>query len=402
MNPKTDTPRIELADIFRQHAHRLGKLSHNKTRVIQNIIDCRTAALKGHLNRAHCNQCGYVREQSYNSCRNRHCPKCQGMSAVRWTEKRVDDLLEVPYFHGVFTLPHLFNPLALANKNIFYNLIFQSVSATLKAAAHNPENLGAEIGFIGVLHTWTQLLGYHVHVHCVIPGGGLSSNGQAWKACPENFFIHTAKLSAIYRGIFLQGLEHAYNQHKLHLPGELQKYTAPWRFKQLLIHSCEKQWVVYAKQPFAGPQQVLRYLSRYTQRIAISNKRIVHMDNDHVTFVYQDRKDSYAQKLKSMKVLSFIKRFLLHIVPRRFTRIRYYGFLSNRNRVSAIKLIRKLLGTPKLDPENKKETWQELLLRITGIDFTRCPRCSTGRMLTRTAALRHRTAPHTVGGINTS
>jgi len=373
---------IELADIFRRYGHLLRRLSPAQHRVVRDIIQCRTKELGGHITEYKCDTCGYT-DQSYNSCRNRHCPKCQGLEGIQWTRKRMKELLPVPYFHGVFTLPHIFNDLMLANRRVFYNLLFRAASETLQEEAQNPENLGADIGMIVVLHTWTQKLLLHAHVHCVIPGGGIAPDGKRWIASGEEFFMAVKKLSPVFRGKYLDHLEQAFHQGKLVFPGELEEYRQQWRFKQLLVRASRPEWVVYAKKPFAGPEQVLRYLSRYIQRIAISNRRILKVENDRVYFTWKDRNNNYEKKVASLEVTAFIKRFLLHIVPKGFVRIRYYGFLSNRHRAKKTVQIRAWLGVSgpaDLDKGPSTETWQELLLRVMGIDVTRCPRCGTGKM----------------------
>ena len=374
---------IEIQDIFRAHAHKLGILKGHKGKVVHDIIQCRTKELGGHITTYACDACGYT-DQSYNSCRNRHCPKCQGLAGVKWTQERMKDLLPVQYFHGVFTLPHIFNRIICANKQVSFNILFRAVSETLKETACNPHNLGADIGCICVLQTWTQHMLYHVHMHCVIPGGGIGPKGDQWIPCRKNFFVHVYKLSSVFRGKFLHHLGQAFNNGELNFPGDLKPYSRKWRFKQLLIRSCTSQWVVYAKKPFDGPDQVIRYLSRYIQRIALSNKRILKLENDRVYFTYTDRNDRYRRKTTSLEVTRFMKRYLLHIVPRRFVRVRYYGFLSNRNRAHTIALIREWLGTPEHaepDTTTDKETWEELLFRVTGIDITLCPQCGKGHMI---------------------
>jgi hypothetical protein len=370
----TETGRPELADVFRSHGHRLNRLGEQQRRAVAAILSCRTAALGGHLRECD-HGCGH-QEISYNSCRNRHCPKCQGLERIKWQEARAVDLLPVPYFHLVFTIPSSLHDIFLRNSRVAYGLLFTAVADTVKEVALNPKNLGAEIGMTSVLHTWTQTLLYHPHLHCIVPGGGLDPTRRCFVAARENFFLAVRVLSTVFRGKLLAALRNAVDSGRIEsLPGDGA------RLVKLLRKAARRKWVVYCKRPFAGPAQVLAYLGRYTHRIAIGNERIVSMDGDDVTFAYKDRADRNQQKLLTLPALAFLRRFLLHVLPRGFVRIRHYGFLANSVRRERIALCRKLLGvTPSPTPSTPRETWQQLLLRLTGKDATCCPGCEKGRL----------------------
>ncbi len=365
----------ELADVFRTHGQELGGLSAQQRQVASAIMSCRTAALGGHVRE--CNRgCGY-QEISYNSCRDRHCPKCQGLERVRWQEARAEDLLPVPYFHLVFTIPSSLHEIFLAHPRVAYGLLFQAVAETLKEVAANPKNLGAEIGMTAVLHTWTQTLLYHPHIHCIVPGGGLDPTGQQWIPARENFFLAVRILSTVFRAKLLAGLESAVASGQI--KSSLGSGTDVLR---LLSRAARRKWVVYSKRPFAGPEQVLAYLGRYTHRIAIGNERIISMDGEEVVFSYKDRTDGDRKKLMALPAEAFLRRFLLHVLPKGFVRIRHYGLLANSLRRERIALCRKLLGVQEeVAPHVYSESWEELLLRLTGKDVTCCPRCG-GRLYT--------------------
>lgn len=364
----------ELADIFRTHGERLDGLSEQQSKVVAAITDCRTAVLGGHVRE--CDRgCGYE-EISYNSCRNRHCPKCQGMERVRWQEARARDLLPVPYFHLVFTIPSCLHDIFLAKPRLTYNLLFAAVAETLKEVATNPKNLGAEIGVTAVLHTWTQTLLYHPHLHLIVPGGGLDPTRSQWIPTRENFFVSVRILSTVFRAKLLAALEKALASGTI-----ASSLRTGVRVAKLLRRAARRTWVVYAKRPFAGPEQVLAYLGRYTHRIAISNERIVSLDEDQVTFHYRDRTDGDRRKKMTLPALAFLRRFLLHVLPPGFMRIRHYGFLANSVRQKRIELCRQLLGAPpEPAPPAPAEGWEDILLRVTGEDVTRCPHCERGRL----------------------
>jgi hypothetical protein len=372
--------RIEVADIFTQYgdAYRSAHaLPARRLRAMRAIETCRTAELGGHVDE--CGHCG-TKLISYNSCRNRHCPKCQFLKKEKWIEDREKDLLPIVYFHVVFTIPHLLNRLVQFNQELFYNLLFKAVSATLLQLAHDPKRLGAEIGFISILHTWGQNLMDHFHVHNIVTGGGLTGSG-AWKACKGRFFISVNVLSALFRGKFLAYLKKLHAEGKLTCPGELE---SPGAFEALIAKLYRKGWVVYCKTPFKRTQDVIDYLGRYTHRIAISNHRLVKLEDDKVLFRWRDYADNNKTKFMPLHAHEFIRRFLLHVLPDRFVKIRHYGLLANRCRREKIERAKKLLKveTTAASREQKAETWQERLLRMTGFDVTRCPNCKERSMRT--------------------
>jgi hypothetical protein len=340
------------------------------------IEACRTAELGGHVDE--CGHCG-IKLISYNSCRNRHCPKCQFLKKERWIEDRGKDLLPIVYFHVVFTIPHLLNRLVLYNQELLYNLLFKAVSETLLTLAKDPKRLGAEIGVISILHTWGQNLMDHFHIHNIVTGGGLTGNGE-WKACKGRFFISVNVLSALFRGKFLAYLKELHTEGKLHYPGDLE---SPGAFDSMIEKLYRADWVAYCKTPFKKTQAVIDYLGRYTHRIAISNHRLVRLEDDDVTFRWRDYADDNKTKVMTLAAHEFIRRFLLHVLPDRFVKIRHYGLLANRCRREKIERARNLLGVPaEPSQEEKAETWQERLLRMTGFDVTRCPNCGERTMRT--------------------
>lgn len=340
-------PPLEVADIVRTYGaaflKRHGRwLTGLHLKVLRAIAACRTAALGGHIEQ--CDRCGQ-RAISYNSCLNRHCPKCQAGARQTWLAKRSAELLPVPYYHVVFTLPHLLAPLALQNKALVYNLLFRAVAETLLQIAADPKHLGADIGFLAVLHTWGQTLLSHPHVHCVVPGGGLSPDHRRWIPCGDKFFLPVHVLRVVFRGKFLQALERAFKTHKLTLAGQLAPLQSPAQFAALLRAAAQPNWVVYAKQPFAGPAQVLTYLSRYTHRIAISNSRLLSLANASVTFRWRDYAHGHQARTMTLEANEFLRRFLLHVLPTSFVRIRYFGLLANRCRAQLLALCRSHLRT---------------------------------------------------------
>jgi len=364
---------LELADLVRQFAGEVPHLCAEARRVLQDIARCRTAALGGHVHK--CDQCDH-RENSYNSCRNRHCPKCGSLAQARWLEARQADLLPVQYFHVVFTVPDVLHPLFRANPTVSYNLLFAAVAETVKEVALNPEHLGAQVGLTAVLHTWTQKLLYHPHLHCLVPGGGLSADGTRWVPCKPRFFLPVRVLSLVFRGKLLDKLERAIDR------GELTVATDD-NPRLSLEEAARKKWVVYSKAPFAGPEQVLRYLGRYTNRIALSNDRLLSLDGRVVRFRWRDRADGNKAKVLTLDAVAFLQRFLLHLLPKGFVRIRHYGLLANAVRQKSVARCRELLAVDD-DARGRsvveQETWQELLLRLTGVDVTRCPKCGTGHL----------------------
>ena len=376
------SPGIEVADIFRSYgpAYREAhKLPYNHLRVMRAIEVCRTAVLGGHKDQ--CDICGHL-EISYNSCRNRHCPKCQTLRKEKWIEARSEDLLPIQYFHVVFTIPSELNPLVLRNQKVMYDLLFRSVSETLTELAHDQKHLGAQIGATGILHTWGQNLMDHPHIHCIVTGGGLSPDGSRWVSCRKKFFIHVKVLSEVFSGKFLDYLKHCFKKGALVFPGSISHLKEPGDFKIFMRQIYKKKWVVYCKPPFGGPQGVLQYLGRYTHRIAISNNRILSNRDGKASFLWRDYADNNRQKTMTLKADEFIRRFMLHVLPARFVRIRHFGLLANRNRKDAIALCRKFLGSGITETKENvsKETWQEQLIRICGIDVTVCPVCQKGRM----------------------
>lgn len=328
---------VEVADVFRTYWNEYARthsatLSHKK--VASDIMRCRTAELGGHLYR--CADCSHV-EQSYNSCRNRHCPKCQGSETARWVEARTEELLPVPYFHTVFTLPDALNRLVLLNKRAMYELLFQSVRETLLEVGSN--NLGVTLGFFAVLHTWGQLLQLHPHIHCVIPACGITASGEV-KVFSQRYLLPDKVLSVVFRGKFIQGIKRLYQKQKLQLPDDLPDRDA---FERILSASCASDWVVYSKAPFAGPDVVVKYLARYTHRVAIGNSRLVSIENNRVSFTYRDYADDGARKITSLSADHFLTRFLLHVVPKGFVRIRHYGFLSHAKKRTSLAKLRAVL-----------------------------------------------------------
>jgi len=328
---------VEVADVFRAYWDEYARThavpsSHKK--VARDIMRCRTAELGGHLYR--CADCSHA-EQSYNSCRNRHCPKCQGSETARWVDARTEELLPVPYFHTVFTLPDILNPLVRRNKRGIYELLFQAVRATILELGKN--NLGVTLGFFAVLHTWGQLLQLHPHIHCVIPACGLTPSGEV-KVFSKRYLLPDKVLSAVFRGKFIQGLKHLYQKRQLQIPDDIPDLDA---FERLLSESCKSDWVVYSKAPFAGPEVVVKYLARYTHRVAIGNSRLRSIEHSKVTFTYRDYADGGAQKITSFSAKHFLYRFLLHVVPKGFVRIRHYGFLSHAKKRAALPTIRAAL-----------------------------------------------------------
>jgi hypothetical protein len=374
-------PAFELADIFRRYgaAYRESyRLSGEQTRAIEAIVNCRTAALGGHVEE--CGQCSHSRI-SYNSCRNRHCPKCQSGARARWVEARQAELLPVPYFHVVFTVPEQIARIAFHNPQTVYNILFRATAQTLRILAADPQHLGADIGFFAVLHTWGQNLLYHPHLHCVVPGGGISPDGKRWVSCLPGFFLPVKVLSRLFRRLFLEQLRAAFAKGELRFFSDLEELSDPDRFARFLVPVQEAEWVVYAQPPFGGPRQVLDYLGRYTHRVALSNERLLDVSNGQVTFQWKDYRSKHKHKSRVMTLSSdeFIRRFLMHILPRGFQRIRFFGFLSNRNRKVQMALCRQfiapladLLPIPAVDRDSRQDPAPESIWR--------CPACGQGEM----------------------
>ena len=369
-----DHPPVTLADIVRAHGAELGPVSPQQARALSAIAECRTSALGGH--RWACEACGFQHD-SFNSCRNRHCPQCQGLEQSRWVERRQEDLLPVEYFHVVFTLPSELRDVFLINKTVAYGLLLSTAAETLIELAKVPRYLGAHIGVMAVLHTWTQTLTYHPHVHCIVPGGGPSPDGSTWVFARRKFFLHVRALSVLMRGKLLAALERAL------LEGRMIPTSSRYPLRDLR-RAARKKWNVNCEPSFVGPEDVIRYLGRYTRRIAISNGRLVSLEKGQVTFKYLDRASDQWRTM-TVPAEQFLRRFLLHVLPHRFARIRYYGGLAHPIRKKWLAASRALLTAsgatmPARPAHNESETWQEELLRLTGIDVTRCPQCKVGRM----------------------
>jgi hypothetical protein len=369
----------EVADIIREHIaeyHKTYPLLPEHYKIVHNLLSCRTAVMGGHVER--CDHCG-TKRISYNSCRNRHCPKCQHIPRERWLEGRKADLLPIPYFHNVFTLPHDLNPIVLFNKEIMLNILFKAVSETLLTFGENPKNkLGGKLGFIAILHTWDQLLNIHFHLHCLIPGGALKPDGS-WRHCKHPYLFNVKALSLTFRGKFIDHMTRAYKAGKLKFPGISAPFQKTDRFGQLKKSLCSKKWVVYIKQTIDCPEYVLEYLGRYTYRVAISNQRIVSVKDAMVTFKYKNRHTRQTQH-STIKAVEFIRRFLMHSLPIRFVRIRHFGFLSNRLKKNNIQKIRNALAHSTPEVESDKKSIGEIMLKLTGVDITRCPCCKKGTM----------------------
>ena len=378
--------RLEVADVLRQYRdlyrRRFGQsTSSEQWRVMRAIEVCRTAALGGHVES--CDKCGH-QVISYNSCRNRHCPKCQSLAKAKWLDARRGELLSVPYFHVVFTMPEALAHIALQNKRVVYDILFQTASRTLLTIAADPKHLGARLGFLAIPHTWGQNLMHHPHVHCVVPGGGISLDERRWVSCKPKFFLPVRVLSRLFRRLFLEQLEKAFDQKRLEFHGRHKHLSRPQAFARLLATCRKSEWVVYAKPPFGGPEKVLDYLGRYTHRIAISNNRLLAMESGKVTFGLKNYKRDGRREKMVLQAEEFIRRFLLHVLPDGFVRIRYFGFLANCHRARKLKQCRQFLKVPSFPTASEStepQTWVDLLINITGKDPLKCPKCKRGRLL---------------------
>jgi len=366
-------PPLEVADLIR--AAGAAFLERNRqwirgkhVQVLLAIARCRTAALGGHLDE--CTRCGHRATISYNSCRNRHCPKCQTAAREQWIAARRRELLPTRYVHVVFTLPHRLAPLVLQNKKVLYDLLFRTSAETLLEVARDPRHLGAEIGFFSVLHTWSQKLGIHPHVHCVVPAGGLSLDHTRWVRSRKNYFLPKQVLREVFRGKFVEALKQAFQNGQLHFQGDLTLLAQPKTFAAWLRPLYRQDWVVYLKRPFGGPEYVLHYLGRYTHRVAISNHRLVSLADGQVTFRWRDSAHHNEQKLLTLSLDEFLRRFLLHLLPKGFVRIRHFGFLANRKRATLLPLAFHLLGAvqePRAEPQASSTQ--------DSPDLWRCPKC---------------------------
>jgi hypothetical protein len=344
------------------------------------IEACRTAVLGGHVEK--CDRCGH-RRVHYNSCGNRHCNKCQSLARAKWLEKHRAQLLPVPYFHVVFTVPAAVSPLALQNPRAVYSILFRAAAQTLRRIAADPKHLGARIGFLAVLHTWGQNLQAHPHLHCVVPSGGLSIDARRWVRGRAHFFLPVRVLSRLFRGVFLDGLQQARAAGKLHFNGSLRRLSDADAFARWIKACYHNEWVVYAKPPFGGPKQVLDYLGRYTHRVAISNDRLISLQDGKVTFWWKDYRAGNRQKRMTLEAEEFIRRFLLHVLPRGFVRIRHYGWLANAQRRQKLALCRKLLGVEPPEPEQEAsdQNLGDAGKGLTAASFIMCPACGQGRMV---------------------
>jgi hypothetical protein len=380
-------PRLEVAEVIRNCRDAFleqygASLTTEQRRALDDLTACRTAALGGHV--LECPGCGH-QEVSYNSCGNRHCPKCQATSAARWLEAQAADLLETPYFHVVFTLPGALGPVALSNPRAVYGLLMRAAAQTLLEVAADPKHLGAEVGVLAVLHTWGQNLALHPHVHCVVTGGGLAPDASRWVAGRDDFFLPVRILSRVFRGKFLAGLRAAFRRGRLHFSGLLAALARRDRFHTLLSEVARTEWVVYARPPWGGATTVLKYLARYTHRAAISNRRLVRLADGRVSFRWKDYAHGGRRGTMTLAAVEFVRRFLTHVLPRGFVRVRHYGLLANRHRREKLARCRELLGmavtpqaeTAPTDPDPVTPPGREAAVTPTRV----CPRCGAGRMV---------------------
>jgi predicted Zn-ribbon and HTH transcriptional regulator len=374
--------KVEVADIFRLYGddyRRTHALSYDQLKAMHHIEICRTAVLGGHVEQ--CDQCGFEKI-AYNSCRDRHCPKCQTLAKEQWLNDRKAELLPCGYFHLVFTLPHDLNPIILSNKRSTFNILFAAVNDTLQAFAKDPQwRLNGRLGFICVLHTWSQTLIDHFHLHCIIPAGALCFTKDKWIAAKESYLFKITSLAKAFRNRYLKLLLSAYLKNELIFTTKTAALEPKESFETFIAALSNTKWIAYAKRPFAGPTQVLEYLGRYTHRVAISNNRILAIDDGKVTFTYRDRQRSGELLKMTLNSQEFIRRFLLHVLPPGFMKIRYFGFLSHTNKNEQIPLIRKLIDPDAELPEKTSETVCEMMLRLTGEDITCCPKCKRGKMV---------------------
>jgi hypothetical protein len=376
-----------LADVIRAglpaYRERFGAPHHHAARAIRAITDCRTPAMGGL--RYQCSECGHQRPR-YHSCRNRNCPTCQTAKRLQWIEARTRELLPVGYFHVVFTLPAQLRPFALRNQAVFYRLMFQAASATLLQLGADQKRLGAQLGLVAVLHTWGQNLMDHPHIHCIVPGGGIDERGK-WLPARQSFLFPVAVMRALYRGKLLAGLKEALADGRIGLHGTLSEYQQPGRLKELFDSLYTMPWVVYCKAPFASAQAVVKYLGRYTHRVAISNQRILSLQDGQVSFAYKDYADCDKRKVMTLSAGEFLRRFLMHVVPRGFVRIRHFGFLANRNRKTKLAACLSFFGSRKpaepVSPRRNAVTpaWVRIIKELTGRDPRTCPLCTHGMML---------------------
>lgn len=385
-------PALEVADVIRQYGDAFvtqygSTLTAMQRKALRDLARCRTAALGGHVQR--CADCGHERI-AYNSCRNRHCPKCQALARARWLEREAKLLLPVEYHHVVFTLPEEIAELALSNRVVCYNALFQAASATLRDVAANPKRLGAQLSILMVLHTWGQNLHHHPHVHCVVTGGGLSCNARgvvnatpAWRSCRPGFFLPVRVLSRVFRGKYLELLADAFKRGQLHFPARLQALADPQRFAAWLRPLYAKDWVLHSKRPFGGPAQVLKYLARYTHRVAISNARLLKLEEGRVSFRYKDYAADHHQKTLTLDAVEFVHRFVQHVLPKGFLKIRHYGLLANRHREEKLRRSRQLLMLVNLGAALAcaEATLLRDGVRIEPAPLPHCPQCGGPRFI---------------------
>jgi Putative transposase/Transposase zinc-binding domain len=373
----------ELADILRDYTPAFldaygETTSSEQRRVLRDLVRCRTAELGGHVEQ--CDGCGHQRI-AYNSCRNRHCPRCQAAARAEWLEQRAAELLDTEYFHVVFTLPADLGPVALQNQRLVYGTLLQASAQSLLQLARDPQHLGADIGFLSVLHTWGQNLHLHPHVHCVVPGGGIGVDAGRWVSCRPGFFLPLRPLGRLFRGKFLAMLQRGYDRGLLGFHGQQQHLADPQAFRTLMETCWQTEWVVYAKPPFGGPQQVLKYLARYTHRVAVSNARLVKVEDDQVFFRWKDYAQGNQQKVMALEAVEFIRRFLLHVVPAGFVRIRHYGLQANRVRAENLTRCRALLGQGQGSGAGGAAQQQQPQPSSQVEAKTRCPVCGQGHMV---------------------
>jgi hypothetical protein len=375
----------EVADVFRRYGeayreHHGASLSTAQRRVMSAIELCRTAALGGHVER--CDRCDHQRI-CYNSCRDRHCPKCQSLARAQWLDDRRSELLATQYFHVVFTVPQPIAVIALQNKQCVYNILFRAASETLRTIAADPKHLGVQIGFFAVLHTWGQTLLHHPHLHCVVAGGGISPDGRRWISCRQDFLLPVRVLARLFRRQFLDYLEQAFDAGELQFLSSLESLQTRQAFLRHIALARKPDWVVYAKPPFAGPEDVLRYVARYTHRVAISNDRLLDLEDGKVQFRWKNYRDGSRPKTMALAAEEFIRRFLLHVLPEGFQRIRHYGFLANRYRQQKLALCRQLLQMPQQQAckGDTEKDYRDRYEELTGVSLKTCPACRRGQMV---------------------
>ncbi len=379
---KSSKTKYDIADIFKhsgKHFLKTHSASHGQVKVLNQIVACRTKALGGHID--FCTNCDH-QQNSYNSCRNRHCPKCQTMTKEKWLVNRQSELLPATYFHLVFTLPHDLNPIILCNMRSLLNLLFSSVNQMMKIFTTDPQwRLQGQAGFIGVLHTWSQTILDHFHLHCLVPGGVLSNNRETWTPSKKNYLFRTQSMVKAFKTIYIKGLLELYEAGELKFPGDTAKHRTLAEFNRLIKAIKRKKWSGFAKSPCSGPEKVLEYLGRYTHKVAISNYRIKSFENEKVIFTWKDRAQNNTIKEMTLDATEFIRRFMLHVLPRGFKKIRHFGFLSPRYKKNNIKTIRDLVQDNGQEyTHSVDEPLEDMMHRLTGINIKACPKCGKGRL----------------------